>query len=145
LHFKLETANLKVVDGKVVCGEMNAKNGFGGYIGFQPFYSRPVRVGDNVLGNFGIIECAPLDADSCKESKARYDIFCSVSPEERHTPKPTPQVPPSKPFTPAYPSPDNPRARVLLRACIEGKVYAINNEKWELFYLGGSTMECVVE
>ena len=31
--------------GDAVCGEVNAKNGFGGYVGFQPFYA----LGSDVL------------------------------------------------------------------------------------------------
>jgi hypothetical protein len=29
-------------DGKVVCGEVNAKNSYGGYVGFRPFVAGPI-------------------------------------------------------------------------------------------------------
>lgn len=36
--------NVRTVHG-IVCGELNAKNSFGGYVGFEPFYGRVAENG----------------------------------------------------------------------------------------------------
>lgn len=44
--------------GKAVCGEVNAKNGFGGYTGFQPFINR---------GTIVVMPEDPVFAEAWKE------------------------------------------------------------------------------
>lgn len=45
-------------------------------------------------------------------------------------------------FLPTYPKPDDPSARLTLRACIDGKVHAPEGEKWVIFRMEGSTLPC---
>lgn len=60
--------NLVVIEkqGKrVVCGEVNAKNAFGGYVGFRQFYSVPevglsrVKQNDPIMDRMVDIACRP--------------------------------------------------------------------------------------
>lgn len=46
-----------------------------------------------------------------------------------------------------YPAPDNPRAKVMLRACIGGKVHSLNPDgrSWGIFTIAGDEIACHVE
>jgi hypothetical protein len=49
VQFRRLTA-VKDPDGTAgLCGDLNAKNGFGGYAGFEPFYASVVRVGSKAV------------------------------------------------------------------------------------------------
>lgn len=37
---RLQVYDLSDGQGRIICGEMNGKNSFGAYVGFQPFYLR---------------------------------------------------------------------------------------------------------
>jgi hypothetical protein len=41
---------LREADGRdALCGELNAKNAYGGYVGYEPFYASLVTVGNNAV------------------------------------------------------------------------------------------------
>ncbi|GIT95582.1 hypothetical protein JANAI62_22050 [Jannaschia pagri] len=40
LRFRHAEGFRTVTGDRIVCGEYNAKNGFGGYVGYQPYYVR---------------------------------------------------------------------------------------------------------
>jgi hypothetical protein len=54
---------------------------------------------------------------------------------------------PPKPAAPviSYPAPDNPRAKLLLRACVNGKIVALEGDKWVPYTISGTRLQCVVE
>lgn len=45
-------------------------------------------------------------------------------------------------YLPAYPKPDSPLAQRTLRACVDGRVHALEHGDWVIFRLGGSTLPC---
>ena len=53
----------RVKDFYVFCGEVNSKNGFGGYSGFQPFFASPA--------NFAIVGETPQSLSSVQFLKAK--------------------------------------------------------------------------
>jgi hypothetical protein len=54
-------------DNDALCGEMNAKNAYGGYVGYQPFYAPVVKVGSRYTAVLWTTEKHGADAvaDRC--------------------------------------------------------------------------------
>jgi hypothetical protein len=49
-------------DNDTLCGEMNAKNAYGGYVGYQPFYAPVVKVGSRYTAVLWTTEKHGIDA-----------------------------------------------------------------------------------
>lgn len=63
---KLQAYDLSNGEGRVICGEMNGKNSFGAYVGFQPFY---LRVKDGAVVSKYVGSGSPSDVDHMKATQ----------------------------------------------------------------------------
>jgi hypothetical protein len=72
-------------------------------------------------------------------------------------PTPIPWTPPASSTTqrteskggtrgaPGYPGPNDPEAKKILRACVNGTLHALENGKWVPFAIAGSSVPCSVK
>lgn len=67
---------------RFVCGEINAKNSYGGYVGFQRFISTPQGVvimdGDKLYQASLTLAIGSFVADAYAQEDAGIDYFCGV-------------------------------------------------------------------
>lgn len=47
-----------------VCGEINAKNGFGAYVGYEKFYSRLEGQGSNITAKYSVLQETAVEQGS---------------------------------------------------------------------------------
>lgn len=63
------------VNGDAVCGQVNAKNAYGGYIGFRNFYVRPDALDSGVE--------PPSDDHDWLAFGMRFTYFCGMTDQQR--------------------------------------------------------------
>lgn len=77
------------------------------------------------------------------------DARVSSTTSEPSTPASYSYTPPVSPdssaSTVSYPAPDDPRAKQVLRACVNGKAVALEKGKWVPYSISGTALNCVVE
>ena len=65
LRYKMDTP-----EGWTMCGEVNAKNSYGGYVGFQPFYALVLKIDPEPV-EYSVVGMGKAAGDMCREMGLR--------------------------------------------------------------------------
>jgi hypothetical protein len=65
MRYKMDTP-----EGWTMCGEVNAKNSYGGYVGFQPFYALVLKIDPGPV-EYSVVGMGKAAGDMCREMGLR--------------------------------------------------------------------------